>query len=297
MSEPPAIAVGGLRKRYGTTLAVDRVTLDVPHGAVFALVGRNGAGKTTLIRMLLGLTPIAEGSATVLGRDSAKDHVCVRREVGYVPENHHYYGWMTVAEVLRFVSAFYPSWDVALCRDLVARLGLEPDSRLRTLSRGMVAKVALVQTLAHKPRVLILDEPTSGLDAVVRREFLESIVEVAVEEGRTVLFSSHLLTDVERVADRVAVLSAGRLRLVEELPRLKTRMRQFRVTFPHDPPDNCGIPGVVSLKRDGRQWLLVVDTAVPGAEAELHACLDGAVIEPLPMNLEDIFVALEGAAP
>ena len=223
-----------LTKRYKKQTAVSEVSLEVPPGKIFALMGRNGAGKSSLIRMLLGLTPITAGRATVLGLDSAKEHVAIRARVGYVPEAHHMYRWMTIGEVVRFTASFYPTWNEKSCADLIRKFDLDPSKRIKELSRGMVAKVALTLALAHEPRLLVLDEPTDGLDAVVRKEFLESIVSVAADEGRTVLISSHLLQDVERVADRVALMEESRIGLVEDagraqgaVPRTEDHLRRL----------------------------------------------------------------------
>jgi len=286
------IQTSGLTKRYGKLLAVDGVTLDVQPGKVFALMGRNGAGKTSLIRMLLGLTPITDGSATVLGLGSAKEHVEIRRRVGYVPETHHMYRWMTVHEIVRFCSAFHPSWNPELCEQLLTRFGLDPAKKIKELSRGMVAKVALTLALVHEPKLLVLDEPTSGLDAIVRKEFLESIVNVAADEGRTVFISSHLLNDVERVADRVALMESGKIQLVEETEKLKSRMREIKVTFGNGAPETFELPGVVSLKKERHEWLMILENFGPDTLSQLKARLPGAAIEPRDMSLEEIFIAL-----
>lgn len=290
----PVISTRGLTKRYGKVLAVDGVNLDVPRGKVFALMGRNGAGKTSIIRMLLGLTPITAGEATVLGFASAAQHVEIRKRVGYVPETHHMYQWMTVREITRFCSAFYPTWNAELNDSCLRRFGLDPGKRIKELSRGMVAKVALTLALAHEPRLLVLDEPTSGLDAVIRREFLESVVNVAADQGRTVVISSHLLTDVERVADRVALMDHGRIKLVEDLEQLKSRMHEIKVTFADGPPAAVDLPGIVSLKKDRREWLIVLENFGPDTMPRLQAAFPGAQLAPRAMSLEEIFVALVG---
>jgi ABC-2 type transport system ATP-binding protein len=292
-----AIVTQGITKRYGKTTAVEKVDLEVPPGKVFALMGRNGAGKTSLIRMLLGLTPISGGGATVLGMDSAKEHVEVRRRVGYVPEAHHMYRWMSVREVCWFTSSFYPTWNPAVCDAQLKRFGLDPDKRIRELSRGMVAKVALTLALAHEPPLLVLDEPTDGLDAVVRKEFLESVVHVAADEGRTVFISSHLLTDVERVADRVALMEGAHIRLVEDLDHLKARVRSLTLTFPHGAPDRLDLPGGLSIEKTPHEWRVVVQDYTPETVARLQPQLPGARIEARDMGLEDIFVALVGRDP
>lgn len=290
----PVIHTDDLTIRYGKLVAVDGVTLDVPPGCVFALMGRNGAGKTSLIRALLGLTPISSGSATVFGLDSATRHVEIRRRVGYVPESHHQYRWMTVAEIVRFASAFYPTWDPELCDACIERFGLDRGKKIKELSRGMVAKVALTLALAHKPQLLVLDEPTGGLDAVIRREFLESVVDVAADEGRTVLISSHLLSDVERVADRVALLHEGGLRLVDDAEALKARVRELTLTFPGEPPEDPQIDGLLSAQREGHEWRVVLDNCNDDTVPRLRRQFAEGTVSSRDLSLEEIFVALVG---
>jgi ABC-2 type transport system ATP-binding protein len=283
-----------LTKRYKKVAAVSEVSLEVPPGKIFALMGRNGAGKSSLIRMLLGLTPITAGRATVLGLDSAQQHVAIRGRVGYVPEAHHMYRWMTIAEVVRFTASFYPTWNEKSCADLIRKFDLDPSKRIRELSRGMVAKVALTLALAHEPRLLVLDEPTDGLDAVVRKEFLESIVSVAADEGRTVFISSHLLQDVERVADRVALMEEGRIGLVEDTESLKARFRELKITFTNGAPEAFEMPGILSLRKEPREWLMIFEQFGPETIPQLHSKLPSAQIAVRDMTLEEIFVALVG---
>ena len=288
------IRTEGLTKRYGKQTAVSEVRLEVPPGKIFALMGRNGAGKSSLIRMLLGLTPITAGRASVLGIDSEKQHVAIRERVGYVPEAHHMYRWMRIAEVVRFTASFYPTWNEKSCADLIRKFDLDPSKRIGELSRGMVAKVALTLALAHEPRLLVLDEPTDGLDAVIRKEFLESIVSVAADEGRTVLISSHLLQDVERVADRVALMEEGRIGLVEDADTLKARFCELKITFSDKAPTAFDMPGVLSLHKEPHEWLMVFEKFGPETLAQLQSKLPGVQIVARDMTLEEIFVALVG---
>ncbi len=200
-----AIQLHGVTKRYGSQLALDRVTLDVPSGVVFALLGENGAGKTTAIRILLGLTAPDQGTATVLALDSTRQGQTVRSRVGYVAERPALYDWMTTAEIGWFTSGFYGSGFYDRYLRLATEYQLPLKRKIKHLSKGMRAKVALSLALAHEPELLILDEPTSGLDTLVRREFLEGMVDIAAA-GRTVLLSSHQIGEVERVADYIAIL-------------------------------------------------------------------------------------------
>ena len=294
MEDGQVIETKGLTKLFGRKLAVDSLDLGVPRGCVYGLAGRNGAGKTTTIRMLLGLLRPTSGSASVLGLDPRKKDVEIRRRLGYVPETHHIYPWMKVREVMKFCAPFYPTWNWGRCKELLGRFELDEKQKIKELSRGMVAKVALTLALAHDPELLVLDEPTSGLDVVVRREFLESIVRLIAEEGRTVFISSHLLADVERVADRIALLHGGKLKLVEELSSLKARFRRVEIAFSEEPPEALEVEGIMGISKDGRRWEVVFDRFASSTMQELRLACPSAQAEEKSMGFEDIFVALVG---
>lgn len=234
-----AIRVQGLTKRFGGQTAVDDISLEVPEGAVYGLLGENGAGKTTTIQTLLGLIAPDAGRVEVLGLDPARQGREVRRRVGYVPEVPALYDWMTVAEIGWFAAGFHPEEAAsgppdaayrARYAELTAGFQLPTRKRIRTLSKGMRAKVSLALAMASDPALLVLDEPTSGLDVLVRREFLESMVDLA-GAGRTVLLSSHQIGEVERVASHVALLHTGRLMLAEPLDELRARTYILALTF------------------------------------------------------------------
>ncbi len=287
------IKTKGLTRRFGKNLAVDGLDLEVPRGSVFGFIGRNGAGKTTTVRMLLGLLPMTAGSATVLGHDSRKHSFDIKRRVGYVPETHHFYQWMTIAELTRFTSSFYPTWRDDKCAELLKSFELDPAKKIKELSKGMVAKVALTLGLAHDPELLVLDEPTGGLDVMVRREFLESIVRMIQEEGKTVFLSSHVLVDMERVADEIAIIEEGRLVKRSTLEELKDKVKKVKLTFAGDPPTDVRIEGARNVDRDGREWVVTYEEF---SEEKLNALRklpvsDAQVID---LDLEDIFVVLVG---
>ena len=206
-----AIEVEGLTKRFGRKLAVDGLTFQVPVGSVCGFLGRNGAGKSTAIRMMMNLLDPSAGRATLLGLDSRRHHTELMSRVGYVSDTPILYDWMKVRELVRFTAGFYRRWNQARVDSLLDRFEIDRDQKIRHLSRGMQAQVALLMALGGDPELLILDEPATGLDVVVRRDFLESIIHLIQQEGRTVLLSSHLLHEVERVADQVVILDQGRL--------------------------------------------------------------------------------------
>ena len=197
MSTNAVVAVAGLSRHFGTKAALDEVTVSIPHGSVLGLVGENGAGKTTLIRHLLGMLQAQAGIVRVFGCDPVADPVGVLSRVGYLSERRDLPGWMRVDEFMRYTQAFYPTWDEQYAEQLLEQFQLDPTQKITTQSQGQQAKTGLLAALAYRPELLILDEPSSGLDPVVRRDILEAIIRVVADEGRTVLFSSHLLDEVE----------------------------------------------------------------------------------------------------
>jgi ABC-2 type transport system ATP-binding protein len=231
-----AIRIENLTKRYRGQVAVDGLSLEVPEGSLFGLLGENGAGKTTTIQILLGLLAADGGKASALGLDSFRKGLEIRRRVGYVPEQPALYDWMTVAEIGWFAAGFHPDARSGASAyhtrfiSLTEGFGLPPKRKIRALSKGMRAKVSLALALASDPPLLVLDEPTSGLDAMVRREFLESLVDLA-STGRTVLLSSHQIAEVERVASHIAMLHKGKLLLAEPLDELKAKTFLLALTF------------------------------------------------------------------
>ena len=285
------IQLKNVTKRYGKHLALADVSLDIPSGVVFALLGENGAGKTTAIKLLLGLEDATSGEARVLGFDSRRDGLEIRRRVGYVPERPTLYEWMTVAEIGWFTAGFYDAAYLPRYDALVAQYDLPRDRKIKDLSKGMRAKVALSLALAHEPEVLILDEPTSGIDTLVRREFLESMVDLA-SAGRTVLLSSHQIAEVERVADYVAILSHGKLLLVERLDTLKQQVRELTVTLADGaaaPPMICG--ELLRRRHRARQWQLLVRYLAEEHVEALRGHEAVAAVEARMPALEEIFVA------
>jgi ABC-2 type transport system ATP-binding protein len=218
-----AITVEGLTRKFGRRIVVDDLSFEVPAGSVCAFLGRNGAGKSTTVRMLMNLLLPSAGRATLLGLDSRRDHTALMRRVGYVADAPLPYDWMKVRELIRFTARFYPAWNQARVDSLLDRFGLDREQKIRHLSRGTQAQLALVLALGGDPELLILDEPATGLDVLVRRDFLESVIQLMQQEGRTVLFSTHLLHEVERVADRVIVIDRGRLAADGALDDIKVR--------------------------------------------------------------------------
>jgi len=290
----PVAVVTQLSRQFGANLALNDVTLAVPRGCVFGLVGENGAGKSTLIKHLLGLWRAESGSVRVFGRDPVTDPAGVLGRIGYLSEQPDLPGWMRVDELLRYTQAFYPRWDPAYASQLIEQFGLSRDARVRTLSKGQRARLGLIAAEAHRPELLILDEPSSGLDPIVRRDILEAIIRTVTDEGRTVLFSSHLLDEVERVSDHLALLHRGVLRLCAPLEEVKARHRRLVLHFAvtrTNPPD---VPGAIQVYGAGREWTVVCDMARTHAPSMAHH-LGASLVDDSPASLEEIFVGYSDA--
>jgi len=230
-SSEAVIAVSALTRRFGAKTALDSVSLAVSRGLVHGLVGANGAGKTTLIRHILGLLRAESGSVRVFGRDPVADPVGVLSRIGYLSEENDLPGWMRVEELIHYSRAFYPSWDDAYAEELRTTFALDPSAKIKQLSKGQKARAGLLVALAYRPELLVLDEPSSGLDPIVRRDILGAIIRTIADEGRTVLFSSHLLEEVEQVADHVTMISGGRIVLSEPLATIRESHRSLEEMF------------------------------------------------------------------
>lgn len=280
-----------LCKRFGARVAVDRLSLSVPKGAIFALLGDNGAGKTTTIRMLTGQLPADSGQALILGEDCWARAVSLRGRVGYVPERPRYYDWMMVSEIGWFAAGFHTAGYLERFQQWTRKFGLEPRGKLGKLSKGEYAKVGLALALAVDPDVLILDEPTSGLDLLVRQEFLGSMVGLAAE-GRTILISSHQIAEVERIASHVAFVAHGRLLLSAPIEELRQRIVRLQLRYEAEAPDPTRFGSVLRRNGSGKQLQAVLqDPQRAEVDALRHA--EGIHdVDLAPMALEDIYCAL-----
>lgn len=284
------IEVRDVTRRFGSTTALAGVTLDVPRGSVFGLVGENGAGKTTLIKHVLGLLRAKQGSVRVFGLDPVADPVGVLGKIGYLSEDRDLPDWMRVGELMRYMQAFYPNWDEKFAAELVAAFELKLDQKVGSLSRGQRAQAGLLVALAHRPDLLLLDEPSSGLDAVVRRDILAAIIRTVADEGRTVLFSSHLLDEVERVADRVAMIHKGKLVLAGTMDEVKDGHRLMTLHFEQAPGKRPDLPGALAIEGEGREWSCLVDGAADSVRAAAVK-LGATIADEQTPSLEEIFVA------
>jgi len=293
----PAVVFENVSRRFGKTVALGGVGFEVAPGSVLGLIGRNGAGKTTALRLALGTLWPDGGRIRTLGLDPVVAGREIATRVALLSEESALYPWMTIDEIVRFTAALHPRWDKDLARRFVSDLDLDPARRIKDLSRGTRAKVALVLAVSARPELLLLDDPTAGLDPLVRREVLEGVLSAVSHEGGAVVYASHLVHDVERVADHVIVLDGGVIRLEGGLDALKSRIRRARAVFDADAPAGHGVPGAIDAVAEGRLLTITAE----GEDGTLEAALRqlGArevAIESLP--LEEILVALlrEGRA-
>jgi ABC-2 type transport system ATP-binding protein len=287
------IEIGGLTRRFGATVALDQVNLTVPRGVVFGLVGVNGAGKTTLIKHVLGLLKAVSGSVRVFGRDPVTDPEGVLVRIGYLSEENDLPGWMRVTELLRYTQAFYPQWDAAYAEELRQAFALDAAAKVKNLSKGQRARAGLVLALAHRPELLVLDEPSSGLDPVVRRDILGAIIRTIAEEGRTVLFSSHLLHEVERVADHVAMLQQGRVLFSGPLDDIKETHRRLTLRFAESRSQPPTLTGALAWEGAGYEWTALCRGRLSGIQ-EAVAATGARIVEERAPSLDEIFVAQVG---
>jgi ABC-2 type transport system ATP-binding protein len=287
------IVLRDLTRRFGAKVALDHVGLTVPRGAVFGLVGENGAGKTTMIRHILGMLKAQGGSVRVFGRDPVADPVGVLSRVGYLSEENDLPGWMRVAELLRYSRAFYPNWDATFAERLRNDFGLDGRARVRNLSKGQRARVGLVIALAYRPELLVLDEPSSGLDPIVRRDILGAIIRTIAEEGRTVLFSSHLLDEVERVSDHVAMIVKGKIVFSAGLDDIKETHHRLTLRFDSERARPPMLAGVLACTGGGREWTAVCNGRL-GELRDAVATVGAEIVDRESPSLDEIFVARSG---
>lgn len=283
------IETQNLTRRFGRAEAVAGLDLVVPQGSVCALLGPNGAGKSTTLKLLLNLLQPTAGVARVLGVDSRKLGPKEFERIGYVAESQQLPMWMTVKQWVDYCRPFYPKWDKALEKTLWAQFALPPERKLEHLSRGMLMKAALLTALSYRPELLVLDEPFSGLDPLVRDEFVRGILEVSALGEWTVLVSSHDIDEVERLADRVAVLDGGTLRVNECTEELLARYRKVEVT---NAPENIEAgPGWLEWERAGALTRFIeTNYAGEATEDGWRLRFGGAEAVARPMTLREIFV-------
>ena len=287
MSDTPVIQLQGVRKSFGKNEVLRGLDLVVPVGQTFAFLGRNGAGKTTTIRTLLGLLTADSGTVRVLGLDPQVDPLEVRRRVGYVAEDQQMFGWMRVGQLMSFIAPFYPTWDAAWAKQLSDRFELPLKTRMKHLSKGQGIRVALLLALAHRPELVILDDPTLGLDPIMRKLFLRDLVTYLQAEHVSVFFSSHLLYEIEPVADSVVIMDHGKILRQSTTDDLRNSVK--RLIAPADAePELRALPGILDFTTYGRQCSVVVENI---STARTALATSGVEAQEIDLNLDEIFEA------
>ncbi len=289
----PAVEVRGLHLSYGRLEAVAGLDLTVQPGRCYGLFGRNGAGKTTTMKSLLNLLRPQAGTIRILGLDPARDEVGVKARVGYVPDTVAFYPWMTVRDTLDYLASFRSHWNEGVERDLLARFDLDEKKKVTALSRGQKTQLALVGAIAPEPELLLLDEPTSGLDPIVRREFVETVVgayqDGGAESERTILVSTHLISEFEGLIDEFTIIDKGRAVLALDADTARARFQKLRVRFPGEAP-SVGIAGALHVRREGRELEILVNGCADDVRAAL-AAHQAEAVETESLSLEEVFIA------
>lgn len=289
----PAIELNAVAKSFGKKLVVRDVSLRVEPGQTYAFLGRNGEGKTTTIRMLLGLLKPDEGSIRVAGLDPVTDPLTLRDRVGYLAEDQTMYGWMRVDEIVRFVAPFYTNWDHELARQYLTEFDLPLRTKIKHLSKGQTVRLGLVVALSHRPEVVILDDPALGLDPIMRKQFNRDLITHLQGEGRTVFYSSHLLHEVEPVADQVAILHGGRLVRQAETEELRADVKRLFIR-PELLPIVRRFGTILDTRPDGDDLAITMTAADIAIDALAR---EGAPHQVMDLNLDEIFEAYVAGQP
>lgn len=287
------VDVKNLSRNFGTTKALECIDFQAGKGKVYGLVGANGAGKTTFIKHLLGLLRAKSGSVRIFGEDPTRNPEGVLKHIGYLSEDRDIPDWMSIGELMRYTNAYHQGWDQGYADELLNTFSLDPAKKIKTLSRGMRAQVALISAVAHRPDLLILDEPSSGLDAVVRKDILNAVVRTISEEGRTVIFSSHLLEEVERLSDHVTMIHQGKIALDSSLELINENHHCSSIRFPESQNLPPQLESVMSISGEGRFWSAIHQGSI---DAFTDALMNqgGEIVESRHATLEEVFVSKVG---
>jgi len=294
----PIVEIDALRRGYATGADVlNEVSFDVEPGQVVALLGRNGAGKTTLIRCLLGMLEAQGGAVRLFGLDPREQPVEVKRRLGYVAEDQILPPFFRVREIIDLHRGLFPTWDDELAERLGKRFLVPPEARIKQLSKGQARQVALLCAVAHRPELLLLDEPAGGLDPAARRNFLETSIELLNEAGTTILFSSHHMSDVERMADRVVMLAEGQVRLDSAMDALRERYALALVPCQDDSDvveQLKGVEGCLVARRRMGTARAVFALEPDACEARVRAAVSERAVRVTSVGLEEMFIELLG---
>ena len=290
MTHPePMIEIEALSRHFGDVCALDNVSTAIASGRIVGLLGSNGGGKSTLIRHMIGLLLPETGCCTTFGRETSRLAPADLARIGYVHQEGELIGWMTVSQMIRYVAAFYPAWDAELEEDYRSRFELPASTRVGSLSPGQRQKLAILLALGFHPELLILDEPAAALDPMSRARFFDLLIDFVQRPGRSILISSHILTDVEKVIDHVIIMDRGRILRDCGLDELREEFCRFRITALDGVlPDNLPFGSVIALERAGGQAVITSKSSAPGRVEAIAGEL-GADLQWLPLSLEELY--------
>jgi len=287
----PVIQIQHVIKRYKSKPVLDDLSLTVPRGSVLGLLGKNGAGKTTLIKCVLGLMYPQEGRISVLGDNPGNFLEDTKERIGYVPQSDRPYPWLTVRQLVMYTASFYPRWNMPLVDKLLQDWELDEEEKVGLLSEGQAQKLAIILALGHEPELLVFDEPVASLDPAARRKFLKTILDIVADRECTIFFSTHITTDLERVADRVALLKNGTIDFCGELDVLKDEVKRLRIVSSVHLSRDIPLDGVLHCELSQYEAVLSVRGFHAGMKSQMEQRLN-AKIEVEDLNLEEIFLEL-----
>jgi len=287
----PAINITNISKNYKNKQILCGLSLAVPKGSVFGLLGKNGAGKTTLIKSILGLLQVSSGDISVLSDSPWNFKEETKEKLGYVPQSDRIYPWLTVGQAIDYTASFYKHWNKELVKQLVTEWEIDTSEKYGVLSEGEAQKVSIILALGHEPQLLILDEPVASLDPAARRQFIKTILKIVQERECTVFFSTHITSDLERVADRVALLKDGVINFVGELDQLKDEVKRLRIVTKETLPDTFHFQGFLHSESSTNEAIVSVRGFNEGVKSQLENEFN-AKIEVEDLNLEEIFLEL-----
>jgi len=284
-----AIQIENLHFAYGRKQVLEGVNLEVPAGAIFGFLGRNGAGKTTTIKTLLGLQKPKAGTCTINGLNSFTDALAVRTRIGYMAEDQQMYGWMSVERIIKWVAGFYKHWDSAFTEELLESLHLPRRTKVKALSKGQNSSLALLLALGHRPDLVILDDPTLGLDPIARKDFLRHVIDLLQSQGVTVFFSSHLLYEIEPVADHIAILDNGVIRKTGKTDEIRDQVRKFAFTA-KPAADVTKLPGLLDIVTEDNRLAITLENCDEAKRQQIQQMSQNGLLEKA-LNLDEIFEA------
>jgi ABC-2 type transport system ATP-binding protein len=286
-----AVQASHLRKAFGSKAVLQDLSFDVRPGEVVGVLGKNGAGKTTLLELMLGFTPPSAGSVRIFGEESQALSGDTKRRVGFVPQQDELLNPLTVADQLKLIAAFYPRWDHELISNLCRDWGVDTNARIKSMSVGERQKLSILLAFGHRPELLVLDEPVASLDPLARRQFLEQLVNLSADGKRAVIFSSHIVSDIERLATRIWILKEGRMCWEGDLESLKESVVRLHVRGNGASIPELALPGVITLRREAGTIVAVVRDWSEEQQQSLEA-RHGLAVDVEPLGLEEIFLEL-----